>query len=109
MKIRTKLIPLSFAKPKMILAAPVRGDEGQILLTAETELSENSLASLRTRNISSISVREEDSRSEEELANERIKITEHIDALFHQDNASIPPSLESLRQMILEYRIEPHL
>ncbi len=79
------------------------------MLTAGTELSENSLASLRARNIPGISVREEDTRSEEELSTERVKITEHIDALFHQDNASISPNLDSLLQLILEYRLETHL
>lgn len=107
MKIRVKLIPLALAESGMILASTIRGVNGQVMLTAGAELSDNLLASLHTRNISTISIQEEDLRSEEELAIEREKITKHIDALFQ----TVTPNsnLDSLRLLILDYRLEAHL
>lgn len=107
MKIRIKLIPLAFAKSGMILANPVLGDNGRVLLAAGAELSDNLLVSLNSRNICSISIREEDTRSEKELGIEREKVAKHIDELFQ--TAAPDSNLQSLRQMILDYRLEPHL
>lgn len=104
MRIRIKTIPLAFAKQGMKLGASVQDNEGRILLTDGAELSERSLASLRRRNISCISIQEEDPRSEEELAIERSKTTERINALFHK--AGPGASLETLHKLILEYRLE---
>lgn len=91
----------------MKLGAPVQDNEGRILLADGAELSEKALASLRRRNVSCISILEEDPRSEEELAVERSKTTEHINAVFH--NAPQGANMETLRQIILEYRLEPLL
>ena len=88
----------------MKLGAPVLDNEGRVLLTDGAELSEKSLASLRRRNISCVSILEEDPRSEEELAIERSKITERINALFQKVDKGA--NLETLHQLILEYRLE---
>ena len=88
----------------MKLGAPVQDNEGRVLLVNGAELSEKSLASLRRRNISCISILEEDPRSEEELAIERSKTTEHINAMFH--DAAPGANLETLHRLILEYRLE---
>ncbi len=107
MKIRIKLIPLAFAKSGMKLANPILGDNGRVLLTKGAELSDNLLVSLHARNVSSISIQEEDTRNEEELSIERGKITRHIDEMF----LSAPPdsNLQSLHHLILDYRLDPHL
>jgi len=91
----------------MKLGAPLQNDEGRVLLTEGTELSDQLLASLWQRSISCISILEEDARSDEVLAVEREKMTEHINAMFSKTEKTA--SLELLRQLILEYRIEPLL
>ena len=91
----------------MKLGAPVQDNEGRALLTDGAELSEKSLASLRRRNISCIPILEEDPRSEEELSIERDKTTARINAIFH--NAAQGANMETLHQLILEYRLEPLL
>lgn len=101
------MIPLAFAKEGMKLAASLESNEGLILLAAGAELSERSLSSLARRNICSVIIEEEDSRSEEELSIERSKITAHIDELFH--HAPHSKNMERLHQLILEYRLEPFL
>ena len=107
MKIRKKVIPLAFAEEEMTLGAPVIDAQGRTLLTDGAELSEKSLASLRRRNVSCISIREEDPRSEEELAIERSKTTERINTLFLK--AEKTANMEMLHKLILEYRLEPLL
>lgn len=107
MKIRKKLIPLAFAEEGMKLGAPVNDMQGRPLMPDGAELSERSLSSLRRRNVSCISILEEDPRSEEELAIERSKMTEHINALFHKTDKTA--NMELLQQFILEYRLEPLL
>lgn len=107
MKIRNKLIPLVFAEEGMKLGAPVNDTQGRPLMPDGAELSEKSLASLRRRGVSCISILEEDPRSEEELVIERDKTTARINALFSKtDNTA---NMELLHQLILEYRIEPLL
>lgn len=105
MKLRTKLIPLSLAKQGMKLGAPVVDGHGQTLLMAGVELGEPVLAGLQRHNISCVSILEEDARSEEELAIERGKTIERIDALFRGMDQTA--SMESLHRLILEYRLEP--
>ncbi len=105
MKIRIKLIPVAFAKPEMVIAAPVESNDGLVLLAAGTILSEKLLSGLLKRNICCISVEENDSRSEQELSLERNKITEHINALFEQSPTG--KNMQLLHQLILEYRLEP--
>lgn len=107
MKIRKKTIPLAFAKEGMKLGAPVIDIQGRALLADGAELSEKSLTSLRRRNISCISILEEDARSEEELAIERDKTTERINAIFRK--ADKTANMELLHKLILEYRLEPLL
>ena len=91
----------------MKLGAPVNDIQGHALLPDGAELSERSLSSLRRRNITCISILEEDPRSEEELAIEREKTTEHINAMFHKTEQDT--NMELLHQLVLEYRIEPLL
>jgi hypothetical protein len=107
MKIRTKMIPIAFAKEGMKLAATLESNEGLVLLVAGTELSDRSLSSLLRRNVCSVAIEEVDTRSESELLNERNKTTERINTLFSQ----APPSknMQILHQVILEYRLEPLL
>jgi len=107
MKIRKKPIPLAFAKEGMKLGAPVNDTQGRPLMAEGAELSEKSLTSLRRRNVSCISILEEDHRSEEELTTERDKITEHINALFRKTDDTA--NMKLLHQLILEYRLEPLL
>jgi len=107
MKIRKKTIPLVFAKEGMELGAPVIDTQGRTLLADGAELSEKSLTSLRRRNVSCISILEEDPRSEEELAIEREKTTACINDIFRK--ADKTANMELLHKLILEYRIEPLL
>ena len=107
MTIRKKLIPLVFAEQGMTLGAQVQDNEGRVLLANGIELSEKSLASLRRRNVSCISILEEDPRSEEELAIERGKTTERINGIFRK--ADKTANMELLHRLILEYRLEPLL
>ena len=60
MKIRAKQIALSHAKPGMKLAEPIIGDDRRILLKIGIQLSEQSIALLRTHNIHSIAIQEDD-------------------------------------------------
>ena len=107
MKIRKRTIPLAFAKEGMKLGAPVIDIQGRTLLADGAELSEKSLASLRRRNVSCISILEEDPRSEEELAIKRDKTTGRINDMFHE--ADKTANMELLHKLILEYRLEPLL
>ena len=107
MKIRKKLISLVFAEQGMMLGDQVQDKEGRVLLANGAELSEKSLTSLRRRNVSCISILEEDPRSEEELAIERDKTTERINDIFRK--ADKTASMELLHKLILEYRLEPLL
>ena len=107
MKLRIKLIPLALAKQGMELGAPVHDTHGHALLMAGAELSKSVLSGLQRHNICCVSVLEEDTRSEEELAIERNQTTERIDALFR--NMDQTASLESLHRLVLEYRLEPLL
>jgi len=87
------------------LASAIKENNGRVLLTEGIELSEKTLASLHKRNVCCVSIKEEDGRSEEELALERNKTTEHIGMLFR--NAASGTSIELLHQLILEYRLAP--
>lgn len=107
MKIRKKVISLTFAEEGMKLGAPVIDTQGRTLLADGAELSERSLASLRRRSVSCISILEEDPRSEEELAIERDKTTERINDIFRK--ADKTANMELLHKLILEYRLEPLL
>jgi hypothetical protein len=103
-KTRVKLIPLALAKPGMVLAQEVRNQQGQVLLQVGADLSASSISILIKRNIVHVSVWHEDDRSEEELAAERIKVTERINRLFR--NTAADGTMGALRQMILDYRLE---
>jgi len=103
-KARIKSIPLTLARPGMVVAREVRNSEGQVSLQAGTVLSESSISGLIRRNVHHVSVFQEDERSEEELQVERAKATERINYLFRhvpQDG-----TMGALRQMILAYRLD---
>jgi len=102
--IRAKLIPLSQALPGMVLESDVYNSNGQILIKAGMVLSASSLASLMKKNIGHVSVLAEDDRNEENLANERVKMRDHINFLFR--NVAQDGTMGALRQIILEYRLE---
>jgi hypothetical protein len=102
-KTRVESISVAVARPGMVLARDVLNPQGQILLQAKAELSESSITSLLRRNIGHVCVFQDDQRSEQELAAERLNVMERIDVLFHgvaQDGI-----MGALRQMILEYRL----
>ncbi len=101
---RVKMMPLSLALPGMVLAKDVRNSLGQVLLKAESVLSDSSLSGLMEKNIGHVNVLYEDERSEEELAAERLKVAEHINFLFR--NVARDGAMGALRQMILDYRLE---
>ncbi len=107
MKTRIKLIPLALAKQGMKLGAPVLDVHGHTLLMDGAELDESALAGLQRHHISCVSISEEDSRSEEELAIARSQTTGRINALF--GNADQSAELASLHHLVLEYRLEPLL
>ena len=88
------------------LADPVHDAQGRTLLTGGLELSESMLDSLRRRDISSVTILEEDARSEEELAVERSRATKRVNALFRKTEGTA--NLELLQQLVLEHRLEPH-
>lgn len=103
-KIRIKSIPITLAKPGMVVAREVRNPEGQVSLQAGTVLSELSLYGLLRRNAHHVCVFQEDERSEEELQAERARVTERINYLFRhvpQDG-----TMGALRQMIMAYRLD---
>lgn len=103
-KLRIKLIPLNLAQPGMQVARELRNDDGQVLVQAETTLSESLITALIRRNVGHVSVFQEDERSDEELQAERNKVTERLTQLFHgvpQDGV-----MGTLHRLILEYRLE---
>jgi hypothetical protein len=102
--IRVKLIPLSQAMPGMELNRDVCNSLGQVLLKAGNVLSTTSISSLNQKNIGHVSVLQADERSEEELAAERISVTNRINSLFV--NVPQDGTMGALRQMILDYRLE---
>ena len=103
-KTRIKSIPVTLAKPGMVVAREVLNPEGQVSLQAGTVLLESSISGLIRRNTYHVSVFQEDERSEEELQVERAKTTERINYLFRhvpQDG-----TMGALRQMILACRLD---
>jgi len=104
MRTRIKSIPIALAKQGMKLGAPAHDIHGHILLMDGVELNDSILAGLQRHNISCVSILEEDTRSEEELAIERSKTTERINTLFR--NIDQTSDLTVLQHLILEYRLE---
>ena len=104
MRMRLKSIPLALAKPGMKVGKPVLNPQGQALIHEGVVLTESSLLSLLKRQIQFIYVLIEELRSEDELAVERVKTVDRLNVLFR--GADRAPSLESLHQSILAYRLE---
>lgn len=104
MKTRIKMIPLALATEGNRLGAPVQDAHGHILLMDGIDLNESMLAGLHRHNVTCVSILEDDLRSEEELAIERTRMTDHIDALF--DKTEQTANLASLHRLILEYRLK---
>lgn len=102
-KTRIKSIPLSLARPGMVVAHEVCNLEGQVSLQAGAVLSESSIAGLMRRNTHHIAVFQEDERSEEELLVERGRTIERVNHLFRhvpQDG-----TMGAMRQIIMAYRL----
>lgn len=104
MKLRLKKIPLDQAEAGMQLAAAVCNPRGEVLLQAGCELTEASLSGLRRRGIGHVAVQVVDSRGEEELQAQRVRVLNRLNLLFR--NAGQDPHLASLYHLVLEYRLE---
>lgn len=103
-KLRIKSIPLNLAEVGMQVARELRNADGQVLVQADTELSESLIAALLRRNVGHVSVFHEDGRSEEELRAERLKVTERLAQLFQ--NAPQDGVMGTLHRVVLEHRLE---
>lgn len=102
MKSRRLVVPIHEAQTRMRLAADVLNAAGAVLLTVGTELDEAALAGLRRRGIEFIVVDRPDPRSETEIADELARMEARVLHLFHRHRDN--PELQSLMQLVLEYR-----
>ena len=88
----------------MTLATPIINERGMTLLGADIILTDAHIKSLKKREIEHIIILAEDSRSEEQLTQERAKITERL--LFIFKNSEFDHELSRLHDLVLEYRLQ---
>jgi hypothetical protein len=103
MKTRTICLAPGRVAPGMTLAAAVTGLDGQLLLSAGTVLSPETLDRLIRRGIETVSVMLLDTRNEETIALEMRAVQSRVELIFRGSGSS---AREELRSSILHYRLE---
>ncbi|MEI7613174.1 MAG: hypothetical protein WCK63_09710 [Betaproteobacteria bacterium] len=89
--------------PGMTLAASVTALDGQVLLSAGTVLSPETLDRLIRRGIETVSVMLLDTRNEETIAMEILAVQSRVELIFRGSGSS---AREELRSAIINYRLE---
>ncbi len=103
MKTRTICLAPGRVAPGMTLAAAVTGLDGQVLLSAATVLSPETLDRLIRRGIETVSVMLLDTRDEETIAMEIRAVKSRVELIFRGCGSA---AREDLRSAILDYRLE---
>lgn len=102
MNARSKTIPLDQAEAGAVLAVDVCDAAGHTLLAAGALLSVASIASLRQRGITAVSI--EQPMTEAELAAQRAAAVQRLDHLFRRTGDD--PLMNRLRDAVLALRLE---
>lgn len=100
---RYKQIAIDDAGTGMVLAGEVRDGAGNVLLAEGATLTETLLAALRRRGVESIRI-EDDSVSEEQLAEQRERLVARLAHLFRKPHGGAADVL--LREQITAWRME---
>ncbi|TCJ18038.1 hypothetical protein EZJ19_03795 [Parasulfuritortus cantonensis] len=101
----SQILPLASLQPGMRLAEAVRDRFGNIMLTADTTLTESHLAALRQRGIASVRiVPERIPPSAEELAAMRASAEARLRQIFRK-TLDLPGN-RRLFEVLLAYRLE---
>lgn len=101
MKTRIVCMPPGQLAAGMIVAAPVNGPQGTVLLAAGAALDDHSLGQLRRRGVSFVCVSVADSRDESTVARETAEAAARVDYIFRGEGST---SRQTLHQTLLNYR-----
>lgn len=101
MKTRIVCMPPGQLAAGMIIAAPVNGPQGSVLLAAGAELDDHSLEQLRRRGISFVCVSLADSRDESTIAREVAEAAARVGYIFRGEGST---SRQALHETLLNYR-----
>lgn len=101
MKTRTVHLPSGDLSPGMIVASPVSGPQGAVLLNAGTVLDESMLEHLRRRGIESVSVIVPDGRDPDIVAREIAEACARVDHLFRNGGSA---ARQALHAVVRDYR-----
>lgn len=101
MKTRTVCLPPGELAPGMVVATPVCGPQGAVLLAAGTVLEETTLEHLRRRNLEFLSVLVPDPRDEATIAAEIAAAEARVAYIFRGEGSA---ERLNLRRVIGDYR-----
>lgn len=101
MKTRIVCMPPGQLAAGMIVAAPVNGPQGAVLLAAGAALDDHSLEQLRRRGVSFVCVSLVDSRNEDTIASEVAAAEARVGYIFRGEGSA---SRQALHQTLLNYR-----
>jgi len=97
-------IKLEQAKPDMTLAQDLLDIEGHCLMTTDTLLTEDKLASLQRRGILNLVVWGAKALSPQEIAEQRTAAQAQLDQRFRQMEQE--PTMQTLKAVLLAHRLE---
>lgn len=100
---RYKNLDLDDVAAGMILFDAVRDGQGNVLLPADTELTDAMLTSLRRRGIDALDVVDTDI-TDEEIAAERARVQQRLTSLFRKCNAEHTSQI--LLRHLTDYRMD---
>ena len=103
MKTRTVCLSPGRAMPGMMLAAPVKGHDGHILLAGGAELDAETLERLLKRGIETLYVQVLDTRDEDTIAQEMRAAEQRVEHIFRGEGSA---ARAALRAAVLAYRLE---
>ena len=103
MKSRTICISPGCIAPGMTLAKAITDRDGNVLLAAETELDLGMLDRLTRRGVETVSVRVQDTRDEETIAEELRTAEARVATIFRGGGSA---AREALHEAILKFRQE---
>ena len=101
MKTRTVCLPPGELAPGMIVATPICGPQGAVLLAAGAVLDETTLEHLRRRNLEFLSVHVPDPRDDATVAAEIAAAEARVAYIFRGDGSE---GRSSLCRIVAEYR-----
>lgn len=101
MKTRVICLPPGQLQPGSILAVPITGANGKVLLAAGVTLDEGTLDNLRQRMVPFVSIAVPDSRDEATIERELAEAAARVDYIFRGKGSA---AREELRPLIAAYR-----